>query len=570
MKIEKYESIDYSNDTLEYFWCEDNNSKLINYEEIINKMKNAKSIINISSTINIADELIDTLYQNNNVNIYIILKSFKSSENILKKFNEKKPAILREVNQLENNFIIIDNISYVFINSLGNKENVYISFDEEKTKDLKYIFNYYFWDCASKEKLVNTIDIPKESPFPPLGTRELQNINLIDEKKEILSTVFIPRNKIYIDILNKENIHNKYFSDDIEVVLFQDKDLIQLGNLKFREIGFSLYNRWKLLNSELSQIDTNIKIIPKDEDWNNYIYIKDRSEINSGEVTSNCIENMNNIKPSEFKKEKYSKKITYNWIVSPPLKSKDAKKSKLYKEYDELNSEYFKQLNILKNELDNLIKESGTLNSFLGTNKKAKEMLKEIDEYRKKDLSKLNNIELEELLKKFKFFIDEVNNSHKNFKEEKKEKEAKKKWEEEKKNIENKLQRKEKELKEKESNIMKLEQKTKPHIKLGKEIKRDIEYIDKLKQEIKDDYNLFRYEHKENELSNFNKNKSNNDFKELKQPIYLLPEVGTLYENNSSYYLEIEYMEDLEKANELKQRYKNKEYKVVVKEGSYE
>ncbi|MDX4013260.1 hypothetical protein Q6A86_09715 [Aliarcobacter skirrowii] len=36
------------------------------------------------------------------------------------------------------------------------------------------------------------------------------------------------------------------------------------------------------------------------------------------------------------------------------------------------------------------------------------------------------------------------------------------------------------------------------------------------------------------------------------------------YETNNSYFLEIVYKKDISKANELKQRYCDKDYKVVV------
>ena len=55
-----------------------------------------------------------------------------------------------------------------------------------------------------------------------------------------------------------------------------------------------------------------------------------------------------------------------------------------------------------------------------------------------------------------------------------------------------------------------------------------------------------------------------NAFAGLKKPSFILPEVGTLYETKDSFYLEITDYNDLEKANELKNRYIGKDYKVVA------
>ena len=55
-----------------------------------------------------------------------------------------------------------------------------------------------------------------------------------------------------------------------------------------------------------------------------------------------------------------------------------------------------------------------------------------------------------------------------------------------------------------------------------------------------------------------------NAFAGLKRPSFLLPEIGTLYETKNSFYLEITDYDDLEKANELRNRYTGKDYKVVA------
>ena len=74
------------------------------------------------------------------------------------------------------------------------------------------------------------------------------------------------------------------------------------------------------------------------------------------------------------------------------------------------------------------------------------------------------------------------------------------------------------------------------------------------------------------EKSEFNKDdvqksfeKTRNNYIRLKKPDFLIPDVGILYETRDSFYLEISDDKDLEKANELENRYTGKNYKVVAK-----
>jgi len=97
--------------------------------------------------------------------------------------------------------------------------------------------------------------------------------------------------------------------------------------------------------------------------------------------------------------------------------------------------------------------------------------------------------------------------------------------------------------------------------------KEELEKIKNLKQEIKEEiekkYTDFKYFPKENEIKNTQQS-NEEEYKQLKLPKYTLPEVGILYETQEKYFLEILNYDQLDKANELKQRYDDKEYKVVV------
>lgn len=567
-KIEKLslnKTIDYSGETISYLIKEDDtNSNLQSYEEIVHKIHNAKKTIQLSSTENISNEIIDALYANNEANIYIILKLFDSAKQTLDRFDSRNPAVLREVKEIENNIIIIDNISYVFINSLDNKKNIFIKIDKYKTKDLKYIFNHYFWDCSTLEKLVDDISEPVESPFPLIPQRELDYINIAEYDLDNIEKLYLPRDKKYKSILLDKQSEYKYISDDINSIIYQKQNLLQIGRLIFKEIEFNITNKWVFKQNILKDIRKENRIIPIDENWHETTNIQDYKKIQLESIEAKTIEEMETTQ-AEILVEKYIKEINFSWEVIPPLKPTNAKKSDLYSSYEKLNIEFKNQLDILNSELIDLEKESSIIDFFIGANRKAKQNIKKIEEYRTKDLTKLSKVDLEKFIEiEFKEFFESIIKANTDFKEDKKRKEAEDKWKNEKEQKTNNLKSKETELSEKKKELNSLKDEHKKG-KLDKNIK-SIEFeINKLNKELSDNYFEFKYDTKQNEIKNFNKNKTNsNEYKKLNIPKFILPEVGVLYETNNSYFLEIVYKEDINKANELKQRYCDKDYKVVV------
>jgi hypothetical protein len=558
-KINLSKIINYSDDIIDFFIKENNETNLLNYDSIITDISNAKNSIQIASSSEINDVILDEIYKNKNINRYIILKSFKEQTITLNRFNDKNPAILREVRELNNNFIIIDNISYIFINPLDNKENLFLKLDEEKSKDLKYIFNYYFWDCATKEKLINEINEPPiESPYPPINKRELDYLN-IDYDLENCIELFIPRDKKYLKDLDNTISEKKYISDDIKNIIYKNNEYIKIGNFKIKD-DLEIKNRWILKKDSLKNIDTSINIIPKQENWNKEIKIKEYEEAKLPTMQAKTIEEMTNTKPNEFKQKLYIKKIKFMWDVLPPFKDKDAKKSKLYDEYEKLSNEYKNRLLKLKNILNELDKESVVTSFFREINSKAKQDLKKIEEYLNKDLTKLSSTELDEFLNmEFKEFYKDIFQSNSNFKYEKKKKDAEGRWKKEKVEKSKNLENKKKELKESEYKLETLKESDgDKKTKLVKSIKNIENSISLLEKDIKEKYTDFEYKEKDNStLPSFNK---------FRIPKYRLPEVGTLYENSNSYFLEIEDDDELDKANKLKKIYKDKTYKVVAKE----
>ncbi len=607
-------TVDYSDDKIDYFICDGNERQLTDYSDIINKIKNASKIINIASTSKISDDIIDALYQNEKVNLYMIVKSFDSAKDTLERFDSKKPAIIREVASLENNFIIIDEISYVFINELSNKTNVFMVCDEKYTKDLSFIFQSYFWDHATKEKLVNTISDPIESPFPPIGNRDLAYVNVTGSKFDKCTDSYIPKDKRFIEILNNES-ENNFFNDEIKTSVYRNEKYTQIGKLIFLDFKFDFTNRWRLKNDSLEDIHLEDEIIPKNDDWNKIIKVIESENIDLGSVVSDTIENMEETQPKKFTPKQYIRSIDYYWNVLPPSKPDNAKKSSLYNEYDKLNDDYQGALKELRHQLNDLEKESGLLSGlFSGANRKAKQNLKKIDEYREKKLEKLNIIDLENLLsKEFKSFYEDILKSDKDFKYDVERQKDEKKWQDKKKEKEDSLGKKKntlendknilsglvkvtqqkRALKEKlselRSSVKSLQSKDakydasvenkkittleneekalkdnpKEQTKLEKSIKNYQNDIQRIEKEIADDYTNYKYTPKKNEIKNTQKS-NEKGYKQLKLPKYALPEVGILYETQKEYFLEITDDSDLKKANELRQRYEDKAYKVVV------
>ncbi len=407
-KIPKKDEISYKDDKLEYFINKNSTTNLVSYDNIITKIGNAKSLVLIASTSNVEHKIIDTLVQNNDINIYLILKSFNKSKDTLERFNKRRPAIIRQVEELENNFIIVDNISFLFINSLCEKENINIALCEDKTKDLKYLFHHYFWDCASHEKLLEE-DILHESPYPPIGKRELDYINIFQDNISF-DNIYIPRKKEYLTSLDK-NFKHRYFCEDLKIQVYKKNKLLKIGSFVFEGDDFNLNNIWSLEEDRLEKIDSNIEIIPKDEIQNKPIKLQNKKEKNIGQIESNTIEEMESTKPKNFPKEKYIKNIIFKWEVLPPTKPKDSIKANLYMEYEQLNSEYLNQLKIIEQKLNSMNRDKNFMNYNIGV----KEIFEELNKYKSISLEKLTFDELDNHLNTFESLKSKMETFSKEF-----------------------------------------------------------------------------------------------------------------------------------------------------------
>ena len=356
--INKSKTISYRDNVIEYFEEVNNNSKKEDYQKIIDKIKNATSIVKIASTSMIDEQIIDAIHENKELNAYIILKDFSKSNQTVQRFDERRVAIIREVDELENNFILIDNVAYLFINPLEESQNISLYFDESKTSDLEFIFNYYFWNRATKEKLVNSINRVTESPFPPFGLRRQKSINVVESIDYQSEELYIPRDKKFNNIL-ENNATQKYFSDDIVIPIYLNDSSFTVGVFKVEEI-FNIENRWQLKEDKLDNISSSLEIIPRNEQWIESITITANKNIALPSIKAKTIDGMKNIKPDSYPKEKYIKDIKYSWEVLPPIVPKGAKKASLYKEHEqfELKKEQYKgkekKIKSIKNDIKKL------------------------------------------------------------------------------------------------------------------------------------------------------------------------------------------------------------------------
>jgi len=611
IKIENSHSIDFSGKELEFFVRENSISKLKSYDFMHNLLLNAK-VIKIASTSSISNEILDMLYQNSEANIYIVLKDFSASSDTLDRFDSRKPIIAHEVKELENSFIIIDNISYLFLNPLSEEKNVPILTSEE-TKDLDFIFNYYFWNCASTEKLVDKIDTPIESPFPPFGIRNLEFMGIAN--MDSAQNIYIPRDKSFISTLDLE-AEDRYFSDDLKVPIFINRDNFQAGKFVINQ-KLEITNSWKLKKDIQKNIDLDLEFIPKVENWNIVVKIQNYKNITLQAMRPDVIESMKETKPNSFPEENYINRIDYTWKVLPPIKPQNSRQSALYSEFNAIKERLDKDLHKLVTHLEFIIKESGMLSKwFSGTNKKANSNLKKIEDYRSKDIHLMSIIDLNKFLNTdFKDFYQSIVKDENDFKEDRKRKEAQNRWNADKEKREKELAKNKETLSDKESELNQLQKLSKQKRELAHKIKEieenikqlqenssettqerekleilqkknseiddkpkiqkdlnsDISQLKKknelLEKDLEEKYSRFAYQVKSNEMSNL-KSSSSENFRDFTIPKFALPEVGMLFENSDNYFLEITDDAELKKANELKKRYTDKNYRVVAKEES--
>jgi hypothetical protein len=572
--ISKSKTVEQQDKQLNYFQNTVNISKLRDYSILINKIQSANEMICIAATGGINSKIIEKLYTPiaKGVRVYIILDSFNAATLI--KFNDKTPAIIREVPELQNNFVITDNEATLFVNSLANHSNIKVELSEKQYEDINYWFNYYFWNKADKEKILDKLSTPKESPFPPFKT-EKETVNLASSDIDNFQSIIVPQNNKHENLA--DNADKFYFSKDVNVPLYFSKQVLIIGNLKL-DVSINVGELWEFKETSLQEI--NSEIIPFDGNWANIENILDEKTVPLSDMRAETIENMDKTEHSQLPDEIYTKNVIYTWKVLPPVKPSNAKEARLYKEYDSVQQQFVNDLNELKRVLEQIQnRKSSVIDFFFGTKRKAAQHLKTIKSYMVIVLKSLPRTELNDLLGsqgEFQKFFKSVVDFKQRFENEIDKKEKEHQWKENKAKKESELNDKKSELSQLTKEIESLETE---NTKLNKSIKNKKKTLDKkfskckseiksLEAEIEKKYKSFKYISNGNELDNLKSSKKTslklNDFK---LPEYPLPEVGKLFENNTNYYLEIESYSELYKANEIAQkRYIDKPTKVVVKE----
>ena len=447
--IQKTKVINQNNNPLSYFKLGNPTSKLEDYSELLSSIKNAEQTIFIASMNNLHPQIIDALYKpiSKGVRVYMILASFDLCKETLLSFNAKNPIIIREAPLLKNNFVIIDHSAQLFFNSLSNNQNIGVLLSPSFSNDLIYWFNDYFWNKSTKEQIIDKVAEPKESPYPPFSAIK-ENISLVENTLNA-DTIIVPRDKQFIDL--KKQCALFLFSPEIESPIYFINNQTQIGDFLINQNYFeNIGQHYELQQKILFNIDSSWEIFPLDQDWKTPIKIQDQTQKRLATLNAPTIEEMNDIFPETYPKLTFFKTVEYIWSVNPPVLPKQIKKSRLYQDYEVLQTTLNKNLETLERVLNQMLqKESSVIAFFTGTKRKAREYLKEIEAWKIRDFKKLSINELKDQLTpngQFKQFYDQIIQDANRFSEDldKKEKEAS--WEKQKMEIAKKLQKKKLEL----------------------------------------------------------------------------------------------------------------------------
>jgi len=594
VSIENIKTVNQDSNKLKYFYPQDEESQLESYEECTELLYRAEETVLIASTQSINNEIFEATYEaiSNGSRVYIIFKSFSANAETLQQFNKNKTAIIREVPELDNNFIITDGEATLFLNPLSNKENIKIDLEDKESQDLTYWFNHYFWNKAEKEKILDIIDTPKESPYPFFCSQKDQ-INLLSNDAQKYEETITPCNKSYAEL--SSNCDKFYISKDLTTSIHIKDNKTIIGGLEFDENFIdNIGGIYKLTETTLSKIHSDI--IPFNEKkWSDLLRVTKEETISLPDLSANNIEEMNSKEPNSYPRSPYTFNINYSWLVNPPELPGNTARAMIYTQFNNADKKLKQDLDIIKRELISIIeKRSKVLNFFHGTQRKAKENLNKVNDYQDTILDKLTYGKLQDILKpngEFETFYRKIVSDSKefNFDIEKKEKEEE--WNKVGNSKREELSNlnKEKELLIKEKTELENNLKSKTQNNISKNTPEEIFHINKeiankigvisntinkkesiiksIISEIDRKYTTFNYNGSQNELSNLQKkNKKIQQFSNFVIPDYLLPEVGTLFEDNNNYYLQIRSYDELEKANEIsKNRYTNKKCKVVVR-----
>ncbi len=416
VKINKDNLISYENDVIKYFQKSDITKIEESKNDVLRIIQNAKTKIVLTITKELDESILFELERKIilKLDIYLIIKSADLLKSNIQRYLN---ILVRVYNDLDNDFIIADNVGILFINPLNTTDNnPFIKLNENETKDLFYWFCYMFWEKSSIEIINGKPENIKQKVNVPF-TNENDYINIV-QQKEFLGDLYLP-----FDNNSKKLIKNFdndiYLSKNLKKEAIQTAGLLKISSLILngKKISDFLTEKWKLKENSLREITT--EILPYNEEWidKNLITINESKTTDLKNVTSDTIEKMGETKPNDFPKEKYIRNINYIWTVSPPYLPKEAKKSKLYDDWEKFNKKNKELIQNSKDKCTKIAEGKGLISKwfgfFTGRKRKAIELSEQITEYENFDFSVLYDYKDE--YEKLKNFIIEIYNKEKEY-----------------------------------------------------------------------------------------------------------------------------------------------------------
>ena len=335
--IHKSRKVDQRERSLAYFRKIRGAGAPQDHSSLTEKIHSAKEKIYIAATGGLHSEITEALYvpMAGGVRVYVLLDSFASSKETLLRLDK---ALIREAPGLRNNFIIIDDGATFFLNPLSGKTNLPMELPEAQSEDLFYWFCHYFWNKAEKEKILDNVSAPRESPFPPFEG-ERNTVNLANTEIGEWKSAIVPQDDAHRELAKQSQ--RFFFSKDIRTPVRFTNDRSVLGGLELKSnLSKPIGNLWELHEATLREI--NRPFVPFAGDWKGVEEISERKEVILPDMRAETIEGMEGTEPQTWPDEPHTLEATYLWKVSPPARPSAAKEAKLYENYRSIRKRFHK------------------------------------------------------------------------------------------------------------------------------------------------------------------------------------------------------------------------------------
>ncbi len=618
-KIARTKTVDNSQKEIHFIKQIQDKKVIDQTNELIEEIEGATKTICIASTSNLDQKIKESILNaiKNRIRVYVLFDDFKKGASTIPWFDEHFPALCRSNKSLKNNFIIIDNkTAFLFINPLNKlQDNPCILLKDEKCNDLFYWFCYYFWNTENneKERLFKKVDSCKPAPYSVSADRR-EHINLESTLNEpfVAKVFFYPCNTNFKKEMENNSNGENFVSRDLTIAISKNETLWKVGEFFLDTNNFKgPQDIWKDDRNSLRNLPEQF-IDYDSNDWNIIEKQETKEKIISQPITALSIEDMDNTEPLESSPDPYAEKTIFKYEVLPPSKPKDAKLADIYKQFEDASKNIAEKFKRLKRALDDLsgkdeVKKDAGLSHFI------KEIQNKIAQDEPQDIRTMRYSDLQDFIQKWNldengFYVKDLIELRKKAKEEKYNIEKQNRIESFRREIRNleteideiqsKIDKLAKEKTAIETRIKDNNAKIAPPNEQGEKTLENKEMdIETIKKEISNDSKLLKsidsdisskqnsIQKKNNILSGRKKDLENEENKKfnvptiddqmkdikrdfspvIKEPDFILPEVGELFETKHTFFLEITDTEDLAQANELKKRYTSKEYKVVAK-----